>query len=491
MTCGDKFISIIFFRALSIVDSASGMLANFCILMIMLCFLGKKGTITKKSFLPGLFYLFGVIIIVFLLTTYDFFMLKNSWNEPYIDGLVPLSNENLWANMAGNILTIVIFISAFFTFKKHRILNSILACVLSYALIYYLMLETAYTATFLSPKPRETLNIILHLKENLNYFYAFVCIVSSFFVTLISFLALYYGMIKKNRTMPFGWKLRILLLLWEAFSICILIFPLQENVSDSQYTTYLGYEIGILMPFMSVVIPFLFLTITSRQYAVKKALIQEDYLTAELNYINQYKKNQDETRAFRHDIINNLSMLSMMLNDHNYGDARNYLDTLLGNVKAITPKFITGDEMLDCIVGMKSSKMEEIGIEFSLDGVVDGGFGMKPVDVCSIFANAIDNAIEACEKLPKDSKKWIQLSIKKTDQFFQVKLKNTMPSDEAPQIASKLFNDSERITTKKDSILHGYGAQNMKAAISKYDGIEKAEATDGVFTLSIMIPRSA
>ena len=81
-----------------------------------------------------------------------------------------------------------------------------------------------------------------------------------------------------------------------------------------------------------------------------------------------------------------------------YDKAKEYLNTLLGDVRAMSPKYNTGDEMLDCIVGMKSAKMEEQGIDFTLEGVIDGGLGMKPMDICSIFANAFDNAIEACEK---------------------------------------------------------------------------------------------
>jgi hypothetical protein len=49
---------------------------------------------------------------------------------------------------------------------------------------------------------------------------------------------------------------------------------------------------------------------------------------------------------------------------------------------------------------------------------------------------------------------------------------------------------TERVTTKKDRSLHGFGTQNMKATISKYDGIEKVSAKDGVFTLTILIPRN-
>ena len=155
------------------------------------------------------------------------------------------------------------------------------------------------------------------------------------------------------------------------------------------------------------------------------------------------------------------------------------ISTLLMNV--------INDEPVD----LKGIIHHEEGIDFTIDGVADGGLGMKPVDVCSIFANAMDNAIEACEKLPEEKEKRIQLIMKRTERFFSIKLINSMSDDENSGAAGKLFGEGGRITTKKDKNLHGFGTQNMKAAISRYDGMLKAEAEDGIFTLSIMIPRMA
>ena len=146
--------------------------------------------------------------------------------------------------------------------------------------------------------------------------------------------------------------------------------------------------------------------------------------------------------------------------------------------------------MLDCIVGMKSLKMESEGISFSVDGMIDGGLQMNPVDICSLFANALDNAIEACEKLTATHERRITLSIKKTENYYSVKLSNTMPLYEASLIPNKLFKDGELITTKKDKTLHGFGTQNIKATIAKYGGMEKIEVAGGIFTLSIMIPKA-
>ena len=291
---------------------------------------------------------------------------------------------------------------------------------------------------------------------------------------LAIFLALYFGMIKKQRTMYIGWKYRIAFIIWEVLMITITYMPVMNGVSGRQQIKYMEYEIGVIMLSMGLVVPFLFTTIISRRYAVEKTLIQEDYISAELDYINQYKKNQTETRAFRHDIINNLSVLSTMHSEKKYDAIEEYLSSLLENISAMSLPYKTGDEMLNCIVGMKSAKMEEEGIKLSVDGTIDGGLGMKPVDVCSTFANALDNAIEACELIKNDMEKWISLSLNKTNESIFIKLSNTMTTE-------------DNVSNKENS-LHGYGIQNMKATISRYGGIGKVETDDNIFTLSIRIP---
>ncbi|MBO4591601.1 MAG: sensor histidine kinase, partial [Eubacterium sp.] len=197
-----------------------------------------------------------------------------------------------------------------------------------------------------------------------------------------------------------------------------------------------------------------------------------------------YKRTQEATRAFRHDIINNLSLTNMMLDEGKTEEASEHLKALLGNVRALSPSVITGDEMLDCIVAMKADKMKELAIDFTADGVVDGGLHMKPMDVCSIFANAFDNAIEASNKMVPDA--WVDLKIKRTEKFFILKISNSSVGKVDVQ---KLFMTAG-YTSKKDTEHHGFGLRNIRNAVEEYDGLVKAESDDNSFALSIMIPRS-
>ncbi len=486
MTCREMFILQLKMFIPLILDNLAGVLIAFSVIMILICFFGKEGKLTKKSSLPltifFMFFLICYVIVVF----YEFFALRKTWNEPYQEGMLLVQYPGAPIGLCRFMFYSCIFLSAMLTFSKKRIRTALLTMVMTIGLIGYVMLETTYSVSFFFDDPRQAMVDMTNINDYVGQMLDYICVIVSTFICLIIFLALYFGMIKKSRTMYINWKYRVLFIIWESLMIGLILMAFIS--SDAIYEKCIRYELGVIMPIIGFVVPFMLISIISRRYVVEKSKIQENYIAAELDYLNQYKKDQNETRAFRREIKNNLASLSTLYSNNNIEEAGEQLKLLLGNIKAMSPKYITGDEMLDCIVGMKTSKMEEEKIDFIIDGVVDGGLGMKPVDICSIFANAMDNAIEACEKLPEKNEKWIKLAMKKTDRFFSVTLSNTMV--EEGSIAGKLFGDGERVTTKKDRSLHGFGTQNMKATISKYDGIEKVSAKDGVFTLTILIPRN-
>ena len=490
MTCKEMFWQMFGGSVLSCISYIG---EGFCILsviMLMMWFLGSEGKITGKTFMPVWIMAGGVTGINLICLIYNYFVLMKTWNEPYVESSVKFLERSRFAWLIMGLVIFAIIFSAYFTFTKHKILNCFVSGIMIIVFETYISTEMVCSAMYFTNKPREYMLQITFSDQNLGSNFSYVFIFSYLLIMLSIFLLLYFGMIKPQRTMYVGWNNRILFILWELLMICIMCVPVLEGVSGKEQVKYMGYELGIVMPVMGIAVPFLMVTIISRRYALEKTLIQEDYISAELDYINQYKKNQNETRAFRHDIINNLSVLSAIHNEKNYDKAKEYLNTLLGDVRAMSPKYNTGDEMLDCIVGMKSAKMEEQGIDFTLEGVIDGGLGMKPMDICSIFANAFDNAIEACEKISAGSDKWISLSIKRTDKFFSIILRNSMPEEEKNIFTGILFGEGERVTSKKDRSLHGYGTHNMKATISRYWGMESVEIENGVFNLTIMIPRN-
>jgi len=85
-------------------------------------------------------------------------------------------------------------------------------------------------------------------------------------------------------------------------------------------------------------------------------------------------------------------------------------------------------------------------------------------DICTIFMNALDNAIEACLLVKKNvSRKEIFLSINRTERMVLIAVKNTKSNPIT-------INDNQIQSTKIDDGFHGLGIKNMMRIAQSYQG---------------------
>ena len=460
------------------------------ILMIAACFLGRYVVITRKMILASCgVLLFSVLTIIFA-SLYIYKVLPDVATLESLDDMTPEQSEAIsQINYIENlVLNVSIFIYAFivflFGFREKRVLRAIEATVCLYIYYAYLNSIVLNAAIFFMGGNIDVYNKVMFTNSNEGVVMMFYIVLADFIVTLLILLLLYFGYYKKHKFYVVRLRDRILFIVWLAVFSAFPGIPLGIEDINDRYQV-LAILFGIEIPILGGLAPMILVMGAADKSLREKNEYQENYLAAELEYIEQYKRSQTETRAFRHDIINNLSLTNMMLDEGKTEEASAHLKELLGNVQALSPQYITGDEMLDCIVAMKAAKMEELGITFSSDGVVDGGLNMKPMDVCSIFANAIDNAIEAARKCPEDAETFVSLAIKRTEKFFVIRIEN---SAEGKVDVEKLLIASG-YTSKKDKEHHGFGLRNIRLSVEKYDGLLKAESEEGRFMLSIMIPR--
>lgn len=142
----------------------------------------------------------------------------------------------------------------------------------------------------------------------------------------------------------------------------------------------------------------------------------------------------------------------------------------------------TGRETLDIVLTEKRLVCVRQGITFSC--IADGAqlSFMSDADVCSLFGNALDNAIEASCRIPDREKRSIGLNVKASRGFVSVSVRNSCADD------VKTDGELPR-TTKDDETSHGFGMKSMKLIAEKYGGELSVAAADGVFTLNLIFPR--
>ena len=143
---------------------------------------------------------------------------------------------------------------------------------------------------------------------------------------------------------------------------------------------------------------------------------------------------------------------------------------------------VTGNAVLDTVLTEKSLRCYGSGVQ--LICVADGKLlsFMADEDVYSLLGNALDNAIEAATNCPEE-KRLIDLNLSSVGKMVSLIIYNTY----AVEVKTK---NGEIITSKKDKTAHGYGLKSISYIVGKYGGDMDVSAKDGIFTLSVMFPRT-
>lgn len=144
----------------------------------------------------------------------------------------------------------------------------------------------------------------------------------------------------------------------------------------------------------------------------------------------------------------------------------------------------THNQALDTVLTEKSLLCKKKGITFT--ALCEGkniGF-INPTDLYIFFANAIDNAMEATERIDDPNYKVISITAHQKEQMYYICLRNYYKEE------PKFDNRGQLITTKSDKASHGFGSKSMEMFINKYNGEIDFNKANGVFSLNAVIPLS-
>lgn len=457
---------------LAFLSNAQTILSMLLVILVAACFLGRYIELSKKLVLSSL----GPLVLTLLANVFI-----NLFFSELPEGAIMLD--------INTVLVVGLFIYAFFfylfAYKEKKFLRAIESTICLYFVSSYTATLSQMTAVYFYGGTDEVMMDLYINHLGVGGTWTFITIMN-FVVTLALFLVVYFGFYRPRKFYVISIPFRIFFSVWAALFVIIPFIPAQMSsdvitLEERYHYLSIFYVVGTVI--LGLAVPVIMIISSVERSLREKNQAQEAYLAAELEYIGQYKKQQVETKAFRHDIKNNLALTQMMLEKGQTDEAKAHIADMLGNVSALSPKYVTGDEMLDLIVFMKADKMEEKNIKFTLDGVVDGGLNIKAMDMCSIFANTLDNAIEAASACEDP---FINFSIKRTDKFFILKITNSAKS----KVDIGKLMSSSGYTSKEDKDHHGFGLMNIRRAVENVSGLIKAESNDSSFTLSIMMPRN-
>ena len=142
----------------------------------------------------------------------------------------------------------------------------------------------------------------------------------------------------------------------------------------------------------------------------------------------------------------------------------------------------SGNDALDTILTEKSLYCEKHGI--TLFCIADGRAldFVEPTDLYSFFGNALDNAIEAVERLDDPERRSIGLVVRRTGDMVSVHVENYFDG----QVS--FGGEGLPQTRKADEANHGFGTRSMRMIAEGLGGSLACKIQGDVFHLDALLP---
>lgn len=192
----------------------------------------------------------------------------------------------------------------------------------------------------------------------------------------------------------------------------------------------------------------------------------------------QSRENIDMINRKYHDLKHQIAVLR---SEENQEKKNAYLDELEREIRDYEMQYKTGNSVLDTILTGKGMYCAQHKI--TLTCVADGRLleGISVMDLCTIFGNALDNAIECELFIEPEEKRLIHLSVSEMNQFVLIRMENYLEE-------SLRFANGLPVTTKGSRDEHGFGLKSIRYLAQKYGGSMMAAVEDNWFILKVMLP---
>lgn len=163
-------------------------------------------------------------------------------------------------------------------------------------------------------------------------------------------------------------------------------------------------------------------------------------------------------------------------------ERQEYLEKLEREIHDYEALNKTGNQVLDTVLTSKNLRCMQHKIDMTC--VINGSLFdfMDVLDICSVFGNAIDNAIECELKIKDYEKRMIHVDAFSEKSFIIIRFENYYEG-------SIKFVNGLPATTKEENSIHGYGLKSLRYTVHKYGGEIQIDTKDQWFSLRVLIPQ--
>ncbi len=196
----------------------------------------------------------------------------------------------------------------------------------------------------------------------------------------------------------------------------------------------------------------------------RKIILEVDkkLLEADIKMLSLSEQIAEEMKELRHDIKNQYLVMGVMLKEKRYEEAERYFQDMQSDFAAFPHFTDCGNAAVNSIMNMETLKAASKRVQILSKISVPAQLPVAVNDLCRIFVNLLDNALEAAEKTEGD--RIVDLNVRVQNDYLYISVVNPVPAD-TDRTAALGLN-----TTKQEVREHGYGHKIVQKIVDKYNG---------------------
>lgn len=203
---------------------------------------------------------------------------------------------------------------------------------------------------------------------------------------------------------------------------------------------------------------------------VKMEMLERQYAALESVY--------EEKSILLHDMKNHLRTIDQMVSLKEIQEANEYIERLIGGLEKEGIPMYTNHKMVDLILATKKKEAENYHISFQCEGDDLSNLCLLDSEICSLFSNLLDNALEAARKCDEGV---VSVICRRRGNMLIIIMMNSTEEE------LRVGNNTELLSSKMDKKFHGYGLKSVQHVLEQHEGYMKFETKQKTVTVSVTL----
>lgn len=255
------------------------------------------------------------------------------------------------------------------------------------------------------------------------------------------------------------------LLIGSAFVYGVTQYLMNAILSHDVYTMRQASIVSFLVLLLFfLVFSLLLLTISSRdQERAQRLVLQQTDRLMEKNYQMLHQDLQENAKRL-HDFHHHLQAILGLAEQAGDQKTEEYVQSLLDVSYRDVRMCSCGNDIIDAVINCSAAEAARSHIDFQYNVELSSSLSqISPIDLCAVLGNQVENALDACRKIPDSQRRFIQVSIRQNKSFVVIQVINSA-------YRNPFTADGRLVTNKEDSEFHGLGLKSIQDTVDEYNG---------------------